>query len=406
MGQTMKTDLSTAELWPALPWEEWKDTAETLHMWMQIVGKTRLALTPRENHWWNVPLYLTPGGLTTSAIPYRNDLFDLEFDLIDHQLVLRSSTGKSKAMALRPQSVAAFYREYLGLLREFQIDVKLRAKPVEVADPIPFAEDERHASYDSAAAHRFWVILRRSDTLFKRFRARFIGKSSPVHFFWGSFDLAVTRFSGRPAPPRPGADSITREAYSHEVISAGFWPGNGGFGTPAFYCYAAPEPPGLAMERIRPTQAAYNTAVKEFILLYDDVRKAQSPDDAVMDFLQSSFEAAANLAQWNRKELERPLDFVATTADGLLFIHGLPPTLSWVPRDAENGAYNAGGIITVGTLGSVDEAKDAARERYGMALDGWRISDVSPLDSLGAQTENHVPEIEGHKLMRHDIHWK
>ena len=293
--------------WPALPWDDWKETATTLHMWTQIVGKTRLALTPRENHWWNVPLYLTPRGLSTWSIPYHDDIFDVEFDFIDHQLSIRMSSGKSKSIALRPQSVAAFYQEYMDLLRSFGIEVKIDAKPVEVADPIPFAEDHQHASYDKDPVHRFWRILERSDTLFKQFRARFQGKSSPVHFFWGSFDLAVTRFSGRPAPPRPGADAITREAYSHEVISAGFWPGNGGFGAPAFYCYAAPEPAGLDKEQIRPAQAHYNTEVKEFILKYDDVRGAGSPDEAVLEFVQSSYEAAANLAGWDRAALERPI---------------------------------------------------------------------------------------------------
>jgi hypothetical protein len=275
-------------------------------MWMQIVGKTRLALTPRENHWWNVPLYVTPRGLSTWSIPYHDDLFDVEFDFLDHRLHLRLSSGESKSVALRSQSVAAFYREYLDLLRSFDIDVNINPKPDEVADPIPFAEDHQHASYDKEFAYRFWRILQRADMLFKRFRARFVGKSSPVHFFWGSFDLAVTRFSGRPAPPRPGADAITREAYSHEVISAGFWPGNGGFGTPAFYCYAAPEPVGLANEPVRPSEAFYSSDLKEFILKYDDVRGANSPDDAVLEFLQSSYEAAAKLAGWDRAALERP----------------------------------------------------------------------------------------------------
>jgi len=301
----MSAHPSVLEIWPSLPWEEWKDTAGTLHMWMQIVGKTRLALTPLVNHWWNVTLYVTPRGLSTWAIPYRDDLFEIEFDFIDHRLHVRVCSGATKSLALRPQSVAVFYGEYLALLHSLGIDVKLNPKPCEVVDPIPFPEDSRHASYDKEFAARFWRILQRSDTLFKRFRAGFQGKSSPVHFFWGSFDLAVTRFSGRPAPPRPGADAITREAYSHEVISAGFWPGNGGFGTPAFYCYAAPEPAGLAKERIRPAQAFYSPDLKEFLLKYDDVRAADSPDDAVLAFLQSSYEAAATLAAWDRDALER-----------------------------------------------------------------------------------------------------
>jgi hypothetical protein len=293
-------------VWPALPWEEWKETAATLHMWMQVVGKTRLALTPLVNHWWNVPLYVTARGLSTSSIPYNDDLVDIEFDFIEHRLHVRMTSGESRSIALRPQSVASFYAEYLDLLRALGIDVKINPKPVEVADPIPFAEDHQHASYDKDSVYRFWRILQRSDTLFKRFRAGFLGKSSPVHFFWGSFDLAVTRFSGKLATPRAGADAITREAYSHEVISAGFWPGNGGFGAPAFYCYAAPAPAGLEKQKVRPAQALYSDELKEFILKYDDVRETNSPDDAVLEFLQSSYEAAANLAGWDRAALERP----------------------------------------------------------------------------------------------------
>lgn len=292
-------------VWPALPWEEWKQTAATLHMWTQIVGKTRLALTPLVNHWWNVPLYVTARGLSTSSLPYDDDLVDIEFDFIEHRLHIRMTSGESRSIALRPQSVASFYAEYLDLLRSLAIDVKINPKPVEVADPIPFAEDYQHASYDEDSVYRFWRILQRSDTLFQRFRAGFLGKSSPVHFFWGSFDLAVTRFSGKLAPPRAGADAITREAYSHEVISAGFWPGNGGFGAPAFYCYAAPQPVGLEQQKVRPAQAFYSGELKEFILKYDDVRQANSPDDAVLEFLQSSYGAAANLAGWDRTALER-----------------------------------------------------------------------------------------------------
>ncbi|HJY05603.1 MAG TPA: DUF5996 family protein, partial [Bryobacteraceae bacterium] len=229
---------SAVDLWPPLPWDEWKDTASTLHMWTQIVGKTRLALTPLENHWWNVPFYVSAHGLSTSAMPYEGDLFEIEFDFVHHQLHVRVSSGAARSLALRPQSVASFYDEYTSLLRSLGIEVKIHPTPVEISDPIPFRQDNQHASYDSEYAHRFWLILSRADVLFKNFRASFLGKASPVHFFWGSFDLAVTRFSGRPAPPRPNADAITREAYSHEVISAGFWPGNGGFGAPAFYCYA------------------------------------------------------------------------------------------------------------------------------------------------------------------------
>jgi hypothetical protein len=301
---TMKANPAAVEPWPPLPWEEWKETAATLHMWTQIVGKTRLALTPLENHWWNVPFYVTPRGLSTGSIPSHADLFDVEFDFVDHYLRVRMTSGEG-LIELRPQSVAAFYREYLELLQSLNIDAKIYPKPVEIADPIPFAEDYDHASYDKDSVYRFWRILRRSDTLFKRFRARFLGKSSPVHFFWGSFDLAVTRFSGKRAPSRPGVDAITREAYSHEVISAGFWPGNGGFGEPAFYCYAAPQPVGLEKEQILPPRAFYHDGLKEFILKYEDVRQMNSPDEALLDFLQSSYESAATLAGWDRSMLER-----------------------------------------------------------------------------------------------------
>lgn len=298
-------DPSAVDLWPPLPWDEWKDTASTLHMWTQIVGKTRLALTPLENHWWNVPFYVSAHGLSTSAMPYEGDLFEIEFDFVHHQLHVRVSSGAARSLALRPQSVASFYDEYTSLLRSLGIEVKIHPTPVEISDPIPFRQDNQHASYDSEYAHRFWLILSRADVLFKNFRASFLGKASPVHFFWGSFDLAVTRFSGRPAPPRPNADAITREAYSHEVISAGFWPGNGGFGAPAFYCYAAPEPAGLDRQPVLPAQAFYSQELKEFILKYDDVRAAELPDRAVMAFLQSSYEAAAILAGWDRRALER-----------------------------------------------------------------------------------------------------
>lgn len=301
----MTSNPTELDFWPPLPWDEWKDTASTLHMWTQIVGKTRLALTPLVNHWWNVPLYVSAYGLSTSAMPYEGDQFEVEFDFVHHELHVRVSSGAARSVALRPQSVASFYDEYTSLLRSLGIEVKIHPTPVEISDPIPFLQDNEHASYDSEYAHRFWLILSRADMLFKRFRGQFIGKSSPVHFFWGSFDLAVTRFSGRPAPPRPNADAITREAYSHEVISAGFWPGNGGFGAPAFYCYAAPEPSGLDRQSIRPEEAFYSNDLKQFILKYDDVRAADSPEHAIMEFLQSSYEAGAILAGWDRRALER-----------------------------------------------------------------------------------------------------
>ena len=229
-----------------MPWEEWEDTANTLHMWTQIVGKTRLALTPLQNHWWNVPLYVTARGLGTSAMACGDDVLDIEFDFVAHVLHLRLGSGRDHVLPLRAQSVADFYKEYLDCLEALGVSVKIRPMPVEVANPIRFDLDTEHKSYDPEYAHRFWQVLVQAEKVFREWGTGFLGKVSPVHFFWGSFDLAVTRFSGRPAPPREGADSIQREAYSHEVISAGFWPGNGGYGAAAFYCYAAPVPEGLA----------------------------------------------------------------------------------------------------------------------------------------------------------------
>ena len=291
--------------WPALPLKEWQDTYATLHMWTQIVGKIRLALTPRMNHWWEVPFYVNAVGLTTSAIPYKNDNFEIEFDFLHHQLSIRTSLGKEKRMALVPRSVADFYREFMATLNELGIDVRIWPMPVEIPNPIRFDEDTKHASYDPEYANRFWRILVTIEKVFLEFRSRFIGKSSPVHFFWGSFDLAVTRFSGRRAPERPDADRITREAYSHEVISAGWWPGGGEIESPAFYVYAAPEPAGFAQAKVRPANAYYHPQMKEFLLMYDDVRNSPSPHNLLLDFLQSTYEAGANLGNWERGELER-----------------------------------------------------------------------------------------------------
>jgi hypothetical protein len=301
----MKSHGHDANQWPELNWADWSRTAETLHMWTQIVGKTRLALSPLQSHWWNVPLYVSARGLSTSAMPCGREMLEVEFDFVSHDLRFRLSNGMTLVTPLRAQSVAEFYRDYQRSLAALGVDVKIHPVPVELREPIPFAEDTQHADYDGEAANRFWRTLVRSDHIFQRFSARFIGKISPVHFFWGSFDLAVTRFSGRPAPIREGADRITREAYSHEVISAGFWPGNGGFGDAAFYCYAAPAPMNLDKAAIRPATAAYNTVLGEFILKYDDLRAASSPDDALIEFLESSYEAAANLAGWDRRSLER-----------------------------------------------------------------------------------------------------
>jgi hypothetical protein len=295
---------SIAEAWPALPLQEWQETYHNLHMWTQIVGKVRLELTPNTNHWWNVPLYVNARGLTTSPIPYGSFVFEIEFDFIDHKLLVERSDGVRKVMDLVPCTVAVFYAEFMAALRSLGIEVAIYAKPVEVADPIPFAEDRLYHAYDRDAAHRFWRVLVTCDAVFKRFRAGFLGKNSPVQFFWGSFDLAVTRFSGRRAPKRPGADLITREAYSHEVISAGWWPGGAGVDGPAFYCYAVPAPSGLATQKVRPDAAFYHPELQEFILRYDRVREAESPDAMLLDFLQSTYETAAELAHWNREELE------------------------------------------------------------------------------------------------------
>ena len=292
-------------MWPSLPLEKWKDTCATLHMRMQVVGKIRLAQSPMMNHWWQVPLYVTSRGLTTSAIPYQARTFEIIFDCIDHQLIVNTSDGATKRIALVPRSVAEFYQEVMNALRALNLEVQIYTTPVEIPDSIPFTEDHLHAAYDAGYANRFWRILVQADKTFKEFRARFIGKCSPVHFFWGSFDLAVTRFSGRRAPERVGADVITREAYSHEVISHGFWPGSGAIKDAAFYSYTAPEPTGLKEEAIRPPAAFYSQEMSEFIFMYDDMRKANQPEEALMDFLQSTYEAGARLANWDRAALER-----------------------------------------------------------------------------------------------------
>jgi hypothetical protein len=291
--------------WPELPLEAWQDTYATLHMWTQIVGKVRLALSPRINHWWEVALYVNARGLTTSAIPYDGKVFDVQFDFIDHKLIIQTSWGSSKTLALKAQSVADFYAAFMSALQSLGIEVKIWTMPCEVPNPVRFTADTQHASYDPEYAHRFWQVLVLCEDIFQEFRAGFIGKDSPVHFFWGSFDLCVTRFSGRRAPERVEADPVTREAYSHEVISAGFWPGGGDIKGAAFYAYAAPEPAGLAEQKVQPAAAFYHPQVKEFLLMYDDVRRAASPRQELLSFLQSTYDAAANLAHWDRKELER-----------------------------------------------------------------------------------------------------
>jgi hypothetical protein len=293
------------ECWPTLTLDSWKDTYATLHMWTQIVGKVRLGLTPLVNHWWNVPLYVTARGLTTSRIPYGQRAFELRFDFLGHQLVLETSDGLLKTLPLAPRSVADFYGEFLGMLQSAGIEIKIWKMPVEITNPIPFDQDREHRSYDPRAVEKFWHILLSVDAVLTQFRAGFIGKSSPVHFFWGSFDLAVTRFSGRPAPPRPGADMITREAYSHEVSSVGFWPGGGDVKEAAFYSYMAPEPQGFKEARVQPDAAFYSKEVSEFLLMYDDVRTAESPTDSLLAFCQSTYESGARLGNWDRNALER-----------------------------------------------------------------------------------------------------
>jgi len=291
--------------WPELPLEAWQDTYATLHMWTQIVGKVRLALSPRVNQWWEVALYVNARGLTTSAIPYNGGNFEIQFDFIDHKLIIQTSWGASKTLALKAQSVADFYAEFMPALQSLGIAVKIWTMPQEVPNPVRFERDTQHASYDPEYAHRFWQILILCDNIFEEFRAGFIGKDSPVHFFWGSFDLCVTRFSGRRAPERPGADPVTLEAYSHEVISAGFWPGGGDIKGAAFYAYAAPEPSGFAGQPVRPAAAFYHPQLKEFLLMYDDLRRSASPREDLLSFLQSTYDAGANLGKWDRQELER-----------------------------------------------------------------------------------------------------
>jgi len=288
--------------WPALPLAEWEPTYRTLHMWSQIVGKIRLELAPLENHFWNVALYLSARGLTTTRMPYRGGTFEIQFDFVDHCLEVRTADAE-RVMALAPKSVAAFYRELFSLLRGLGIDVQINPKPQEVPDPILFDQDETHASYDAEYANRLWRILRSTDVVLKQFRARFIGKASPVHFFWGSFDLCCTRFNGRRAPARKGR--ITSESYSHECSSVGWWPGGGDLAGPAFYAYFAPEPAGYGQQVGRPAGAKYQSKLREFILMYDDVRSAKSPAAEILEFAQSTYEAGADLAGWDRAALER-----------------------------------------------------------------------------------------------------
>ena len=293
--------------WPSLPLAEWQETHDTLHMWLQIVGKTRLALAPKENHWWHVTLHVSARGLTTTPIPYRSGAFEIELDFIDHMLRMTTTDGAIRTLALQPQTVADFYREYTALLDDLGIVVRLWPVPVEIDAAIPFLEDRRHASYDAEHAQRFFGMLLQADRILKRFKGRFLGKCSPAHFFWGAYDLALTRFSGRRAP-EPMADEwwVLREAMSHEEISVGFWPGSGTVAEPAFYAYVRPEPAGLAARAVRPKAAYYSRELADFILPYEAVRAAPSPDEAVLEFFQSVYDAGADLAGWDRAALDRP----------------------------------------------------------------------------------------------------
>jgi hypothetical protein len=304
MADISKYCSDLAECWPELRLEDWKDTYATLHMWTQIVGKVRLGLTPLMNHWWNVPLYVGARGLTTSRIPYGERSFELRFDFLRHELVLETRDGVLKTLELRPRTVADFYADVMEMLRGAGIAVKIWRMPVEIPDPIAFDEDRIHGSYDAEAVGRFWRILQSVDSVFGRFKTEYLGKCSPVHFFWGSFDLAVSRFSGRRAPERPGADAMTREAYSHEVSSVGFWPG-AGIGDAAFYSYTVPEPVGFKQARVRPEGAHYDGKLGEFLLMYEDVRKAERPSEALLEFCRSTYEAGATLGGWDRAGLER-----------------------------------------------------------------------------------------------------
>ena len=297
--------LMSEEIWPALPYEAWKDTYATLHMWAQIVGKVALTQAPQMNHSWAIALQVTPRGLSTHTLPHGRRSFTIEFDFIDHLLVIRTSEGAIRTLALAPHTVADFYRDVMGILREMALPVKIWPMPVEIASPIRFDEDSAHHAYDPVYANRFWRILVQCERVLNAFRCSFTGKCSPVHFFWGSFDLAVTRFSGRLAPPREGP-AFMRDAYSHEVISHGFWPGGGPVLEPIFYAYAVPEPPGLKESSIEPPAAFYHRELGEFILPYETVRSARDPDHSIRQFVDSTYRQAAALGGWDRKTLDRP----------------------------------------------------------------------------------------------------
>jgi hypothetical protein len=302
--------LRALEPWPELPLEAWQATRDTLHLWTQLVGKTRLALSPSENHWWHVALNVTARGLGTPPMPCGGRTLEIEFDFLEKSLVARTSEGRTESIPLAPQSVAAFYKHYRAMLHALDVECRIRPVPTEVADPIPFHEDREHAAFDAGAARRFFEALAQADRVMRVFRGRFVGKSSPVHFWWGGFDLACTRFSGRKAPPHPGGvpnvpDVVAREAYSHECISLGWWPGGAPVLEPAFYAYAYPEPPGCPEAAIGPSAASYHPGLREWILPYEAVRRAPDPEAAVLEFAQSTYEAAATLGRWDRAGLER-----------------------------------------------------------------------------------------------------
>jgi hypothetical protein len=300
----------TVSSWPALPLLEWKETYDTLHMWTQVVGKIRLALTPRANHWWNTALYVSPRGLTTSTMYHNGRLLQIDFDFVDHKLLIETTDVPPKSIDLRSRTVADFYQETMAALNSLEMPVKIWTTPVEVANRIPFERDQKHASYDPEYVGRFWRILTQANRVFTDFRCGFNGKVSPVHFFWGAFDLAVTRFSGRAAPSHPGAPNVARfvavEAYSREVSSCGFWPGGGPVDQPVFYAYSYPEPQGFTEYPIQPAEAFYHNEMGEYLLPYDVVRTAKSPDVVLSSFLQSTYEAAATCGKWDRRLLERP----------------------------------------------------------------------------------------------------
>jgi hypothetical protein len=304
------TAFCAAGVWPALAYDDWKDTCATLHLWTQVIGKIRLALAPPVNHWWHSTLYVTARGFTTSPMPYHGRFLQIDFDFLQHRLVLQIDGGNSEQIDLVPRTVADFHAEVMAKLRALGVEVRIWTMPVEIADAIPFEEDRVHASYDAVAAGKFWQQLAHADRVLNIFRSRFLGKCSPSHFFWGSFDLAVTRFSGRTAPPMMTSAPnlglwVMQEAYSHEVSSCGFWPGNGGYGRAAFYAYAYPEPPGFAATKIKPDAAFYDNGLKQFILPYDALRAAASPDEMLLGFLQTTYEAAADSGAWDRAALER-----------------------------------------------------------------------------------------------------